>query len=416
MNKNPVRGMRDFTPVEMELREYVLKIIEDVAIQGGYQKIETPAVEYLENLSSKEGGENENLIFKIMKRGKSLVDAKEKGSELADGGLRYDLTVPLARYFANNQANLCMPFKALQIGPVWRADRPQKGRFRQFLQCDMDILGESTILAEIDTIITTIEILSKIFKDTKVSDITIHLNDRRFLTAAASFAGFIEADFSSVLITLDKNDKIGWIGVKDELIKLGYDSQKVVMFTKLFEDIEDGITIDEFCYKLGDSIPTIKVIEDLKSILEVITKLTEVSAKIIFDPTLVRGMGYYTGPIFECSLSELSSSVAGGGRYDKMIGKFSGGTDVSACGFSIGFERIITILNDLGFSPEFNKEKMAILVNKKISTQRLTEVFASANLLRSEKIVSVLPMRKNIKFQIEMLEKDGYSLFDKIFK
>jgi histidyl-tRNA synthetase len=228
--KTPISGMRDFTPMEIKRRDYILYIIEQVARSYGYQKIETPATEHLENLTSKEGGENENLIFRILKRGQALEDAKKSGDELADSALRYDLTVPLARYFANNRNDLSMPFKALQIGPVWRADRPQKGRFRQFLQCDMDILGDSSILAEIDTISTTVEMLSRVFEDTDIPSIVVHLNDRKILTAAASFAGFDESDFSSILIELDKRDKVGLAKVKGSLIRLGFNPEKVGVF------------------------------------------------------------------------------------------------------------------------------------------------------------------------------------------
>lgn len=417
MIKNPVRGMRDFTPSEMVLREYILNIIENVATKSGYQKIETPAMEHIENLTSKEGGENESLIFKILKRGDSLSLAKANGDELADSGLRYDLTVPLARYFANNQNNLPMPFKSFQIGPVWRADRPQKGRYRQFLQCDMDILGDKSILAEIDTIVATTEILASIFSGLKAPNITVHLNDRRILTAAARYAGFNDSDVGSVLISLDKNDKIGLSGVAKELLKFGYSSDKVEKFIKLFDNLPTDFSVYDFCKQLEEFAPDKSIIDDIEKIAGTVSQAVDSSASIIFNPTLVRGMGYYTGPIFECSVSGLSSSVAGGGRYDKMIGKFSGGNDVSACGFSIGFERIIAILDDAGFVPEKASVRTAILVDQNITQDQLKDIFARANLLRySGTIVSVLSRSKNVNHQIEMLQKCGYDTFEKVYK
>lgn len=417
MIKTPVRGMRDFTPSEMDLREYVLDIIESIATRSGYQKIETPAMEHIENLTSKVGGENESLIFKILKRGQSLVSATENNEDLSDSGLRYDLTVPLARYFANNQKGLPLPFKSFQIGSVWRADRPQKGRFRQFLQCDMDILGDNSVFAEIDTIATTTKIIARIFSETSVSNITIHLNDRRILTAAAAYAGFDDSEFGSVLIALDKNDKVGLPGVRKELLDLNYDAEKVVKFVDLFEGPIAKFSADSFCDKLKTFAPNKSVIEDLKKIISVVSKTAGSNAKIIFDPTLVRGMGYYTGPIFECSIANFSSSVAGGGRYDKMIGKFSGGADVNACGFSIGFERIIAVLNDIGFMPPKTGGRTAILVEKEATQEQLENAFERANDIRLDgSVVNILAMSKNIKYQIEMLEKNDYDTFEKVFK
>jgi histidyl-tRNA synthetase len=416
MIKTPVRGMRDISASDMMVREYLLRIIEETAFSAGYQKIETPAIEHLDNLSSKDGGENETLIFKILKRGRSLTKALEASTELADSALRYDLTVPLARYFAANAGNIPTPFKALQVGPVWRADAPQRGRFRQFLQCDMDILGDSSILAEIDTITTTVKILSRICKEAKITGLTVHLNDRRILLAAAKYAGFDESDYGSVLIALDKNDKIGLDGVRAELAKCDFTDKAIAKFIALFEKAEKGLSTAEFCDLLDGDSPDQSVVDDLEMIVSAVNLYGIDNAKIIFDPTLVRGMGYYTGPIFECSADGLGSSVAGGGRYDKMIGKFSGGVDVSACGFSIGFERIVTILSDAGFVPPKASDVVAFLVGRKVSPAKYGEIVARAEKLRQTgKTVSVLPMAKNIGRQIELLEKSGYSEFEKIY-
>lgn len=416
MKKTPVRGMRDILAPDMMVREYLLRIIEETASSAGYQKIETPAIEHLENLSSKDGGENETLIFKILKRGQSLASALENKTELTDSALRYDLTVPLARYFAANVGNIPTPFKSLQIGPVWRADAPQKGRYRQFLQCDMDILGDGSILAEIDTITTTIKILSRICNEAKITGLTVHLNDRRILLAAAKFAGFSEADYGSVLIALDKQDKIGLDGAREELIGYGFGLDSVEKFIALFEKAKDGLSVEEFCKLLGKDSPEELVVSDLGLIMAAVDNYGVENVKIVFDPTLVRGMGYYTGPIFECSADGLGSSVAGGGRYDKMIGKFSGGQDVSACGFSIGFERIVTILSDAGFVPPNRSDMVAFLVSRKVSSEKYGEIVKRAEEMRQTgKTVSVLPMTKNLGRQIELLEKSGYSLFEKVY-
>jgi histidyl-tRNA synthetase len=416
MKKTPVRGMRDILPTDMIIREYLLNIIEDAAVSAGYQKIETPAIEHLENLSNKDGGENETLIFKILKRGQSLQKSIDTKLDLADSALRYDLTVPLARYFAANTDGIPTPFKALQIGPVWRADAPQKGRFRQFLQCDMDILGDSSILAEIDIITTTVKILSKICDEAKITGLTVHLNDRRILLAAAKYAGFSESDYGSVLISLDKNDKIGLNGVKTELERYNLDAFAIEKFIELFKKVNGEISVVEFCELLGNESPEKSVLDDLKIIMAAVNKIDAINAKIIFDPTLVRGMGYYTGPIFECSANGLKSSIAGGGRYDKMIGKFSGSTNIAACGFSIGFERMATILSDSGFTPITKRDMIAILVDRNISSTKYGDIIKNAEEMRKcNKIVSVIPMARNISRQIELLEKNGYSQFKKIY-
>lgn len=413
MIKNPVRGMRDISVGEMLLREYVLKIINEVALAAGYFKIETPAIDHLENLTSKEGGENEALIFKILKRGESLKKATETGDSLTDSALRYDLTVPLARYYSANSANLPSPFKSLQIGSVWRADAPQKGRFRQFTQCDMDILGDGSILAEIDIIVTVLTILSRVAEAAKVSGLTLRINDRRILLAAAAYAGFDSTDHESVLIALDKVDKIGLSGVQTELQNRGLPTEPTAKFLALFEDTAPSPS--DFCAKLGEFVPDDIVIQNLQTIMSAVSAVSP-AVKIIFDSSLVRGMGYYTGPIFECSLDGLDSSVAGGGRYDKMIGKFSGGNEVPACGFSIGFERIVTILTDAGFVPPKVSNAKAILVGRKVSSAEYGAIVKRAETLRQAgATVSVLPMAKNLGRQIELLEQSGFSEFEKIY-
>lgn len=403
MIKSPVKGMRDILPSDMMVREYVLGIIEQVAGRAGYQKIETPAMEHLENLQSKDGGENEKLIFKVMKRGEALERAMRDNEEISDIALRYDLTVPLVRYMAANGNELAMPFKALQIGPVWRADAPQKGRFRQFMQCDMDIIGDGSVLAEIDILRTALAILEWICSEAGIAGLTVRVNDRRILAAAAEYAGF--DNYESVLISLDKLDKIGADGVKAELIERGCETPAVEKLLSLFEG---GLGVREFGERVGVDNEAISNLEAIMGAIE--------GVKVIFDPTLVRGMGYYTGPIFECSAEGLGLSIAGGGRYDKMIGKFSG-QDVPACGFSIGFERLVTILQDKGFVPTDKGMKKAILVSKKVSSEKYREIMARAEEMRgSGETVSVMMMARNLGRQIELLERSGYGEFEKVYE
>ena len=411
--KKPTTGMKDITPEEMVLRNYVMDEIKKTYAAFGFSQIETPAVEHIENLSSKQGGENEKLIFKILKRGEklSLADAKEE-IDLVDSGLRYDLTVPLSRYYANNAANLPKPFKALQMGNVWRADRPQKGRFRQFMQCDIDILGDASNLAEIELILATTTLLGKVgFRGFKV-----HVNDRRMLKAMAAYSGFAEADYDQVFISLDKMDKIGLDGVKEELLGNGFAAENVEKLAKLFDDFtKESDPLTYLKNTLGECLEG-NAADNLIEILTAVEAARGADCEIVFDPTLVRGMSYYTGTIFEIEMKELNCSVAGGGRYDKMIGRFTG-QDTPACGFSIGFERIITIMMEKGVTAPGAAGKTAFLVEKGIEGERLGEIIKEAQDLRADgKTVLVARMNKNKKFQKEQLEKEGYTEFKDYYK
>ncbi len=405
--------MKDITPQEMELRNYVMNEIRKTYSSFGFTQIETPAVEHIENLCSKQGGENEKLIFKILKRGEklNLADAKAE-NDLVDGGLRYDLTVPLCRFYANNAATLPKPFKALQMGNVWRADRPQKGRFRQFMQCDIDILGEPSNLAEIELVLATTTLLGRVgFKGFKV-----HINDRRILKAMAAYSGFAEEDYDNVFIELDKMDKIGLDGVCECLAQDGFSTDAIAKYRALFEEFEKQDDQLGFLKEtLGDFIEE-NASDNLYEILKAVESSKGADCEIVFDPTLVRGMSYYTGTIFEIEMKELACSVAGGGRYDKMIGKFTG-QDTPACGFSIGFERIITIMMEQGVKAPGSTEKTAFLVEKGIDGERLGEIIAKAQALRAEgKTVLVARMNKNKKFQKEQLEADGYTSFEDFYR
>ena len=414
LTKTPVKGMCDMLPSDMRLRQKVSGMIRNAYSASGFMEIETPVMEHIENLTSKQGGDNEKLIFKVMKRGADLGRALEKQGELADFGLRYDLTLPLARYYSNNKDVLPTPFKALQIGNVWRADKPQKGRFRQFTQCDIDILGDSSQLAEIELISATGTMLKEIFELIGGRDFTVHVNDRRLLTAAALSAGFSGDDTESLLISLDKADKIGFEGVKKELIENGYDEAKVDAYLALYSADSD---LSSFAERIGEDFIGDEVTGSLEDIIKLSRTVVPEGVSIVFDPSLVRGMGYYTGTIFEVTIDGYNFSIAGGGRYDKMIGRFTG-QDTPAVGFSIGFERIITILKDEmkdGFKlPEGGT---AILIGKKVSSEGRMNILKEARDLRQAgKTVIIQPMQKNLGHQIESLEKEGYTEFRKIYE
>ncbi|WP_313155749.1 histidine--tRNA ligase, partial [Lacrimispora sp.] len=379
----------------------------------GFHSIETPCVEHIENLTSKQGGDNEKLIFKIMKRGEKLnLETAQAESDLVDSGLRYDLTVPLSRYYSNNAAALTAPFKSLQMGSVWRADRPQKGRFRQFVQCDIDILGDSTRLAEIELILATTTLLGKIgFKG-----YTVRINDRNILKGMAAFCGFPEEAYDQVFIILDKMDKIGMDGVARELAEAGYDEGKIKKYLSLFESATpDATGVRSLGNVLKDAMDQEQA-ENLAAIIDSVSQISTSQFHIVFDPTLVRGMSYYTGTIFEIQVDGFPGSVGGGGRYDKMIGKFTG-MDTPACGFSIGFERIITILMDEGFTVPEKEEKVAFLIEKGVSDDVMNGAIKEAMEERTKGVtVLVSQMNKNKKFQKESLQKEGYTLFKEFYK
>ncbi len=412
MKKKPVTGMKDILPKEMEIRDYVIGMIKETYKTFGFTSVETPCVEHIENLSSKQGGENEKLIFKIMKRGEKLnLETAKEEIDLVDGGLRYDLTVPLSRYYSNNANELPSPFKALQMGNVWRADRPQRGRYRQFMQCDIDILGEPTILAEIELILATTTLLGKLdFKN-----FTIRINDRKILKAMAAYSGFAEADYDNVFITLDKMDKIGLDGVKEELIKDGYTEESVVKYLDLFEKVTNDIAGVRFLKDTLAEVLDPKVAEDLETIIASVDNTKSANFKMSFDPTLVRGMSYYTGPIFEISMDEFGGSVGGGGRYDEMIGRFTG-QQTPACGFSIGFERIVMLLLEREYKVPSAGAKTAYLIEKNMPQDRLLEILDKAKKEREAgKQINIAIMKKNKKFQKEQMMTEGYEIFEEFY-
>lgn len=415
LSKKPVNGMKDILPREMEIRDYVTGVIKETYRRFGFTPIDTPSMEHIENLSNKQGGENEKLIFKVLKRGEKL-NLKEAGSEsdIVDYGMRYDLTVPLSRFYANHANELPTPFKALQIGNVWRADRPQRGRYRQFTQCDIDILGEPGNLAEIELILATTTTLGRLgFKGFE-----IRINERRILKAMAAYSGFAEADFDSVFITLDKLDKIGPEGVSAELLENGYAAGAVEKYLGLFRDLSGKKEVAEGTAYLKETLGSFldpAVADNLTEIAAAVEGAKEAEFALVFDPTLVRGMSYYTGTIFEIAIPEFGGSCGGGGRYDEMIGKFTG-NPVPACGFSIGFERIILLLLESGFEIPGNDKRTAYLIEKGYPAEKLAAVLNEAKQSRSHgEQILVVRMNKNKKFQKEQLSSQGYTDFKEFF-
>jgi len=410
--KTPVKGMPEQLPLDMELREYAMAKIKDTYRRFGFSLIETPAIEHIENLTNKQGGENEMLIFRILKRGEKLEKSTDI-NDMCDCGLRYDLTVPLTRFFANNMNALPYPFKALQIGSSWRADRPQKGRFRQFTQCDIDIIGDGSNLAEIELISATSEMLYQL----GMGNFVVRVNDRRILRAMALHYKFPEEKLDDIYIALDKIDKIGADGVKSILLQMGLNADDVEQYIQLFSGEIHYDSCTEFLGTRFTDTLSPEIIQNMDEIIQCVRKIIASKGRVVFDPTLVRGMSYYTGPIFEIELtdkSDMSLSIAGGGRYDKMIGNYYNGKIAApACGFSIGFERIISILKSSGkhFSAD-NKEPVAYLINSGVSTNCLEKVFVDANTLRDQGIrVQVSPKQKNLKVQIDKLLEQGYKRF-----
>jgi histidyl-tRNA synthetase len=405
IDNSPARGMRDLLPADVAVRDHVLESISAVYRRYGYQRIETPALENIARLSSGEGGDNEKLIFEVLRRGlPPEVAAGTPLRELVDLGLRYDLTVPLTRFYGNNHASLPTPFRSLQVGPVWRADRPQRGRYRQFYQCDIDMIGEPTVLAEAELIEATTEALAAI----GLTGTTVRLSDRRFLAALAVDCGVPEAALDAFFITVDKLDKIGWAGVRAELLESGFEAVQIDAAEKKIQGLI-GVPADRLADTLAESVPGMPAVvtEDLAAVADSLARLAAARAvKWQFDPTLVRGLGYYTGQVFEVVHPEMSGSVAGGGRYDKLIGR-SLGRDVPACGFSIGFERIVDLL-----IREQSRDAIAILVEADVP---VPDAVAVARETRAQagpgRVVETVRRSGKFGAQLKRLEAAGFTGF-----
>ncbi|MGH2392459.1 MAG: histidine--tRNA ligase [Candidatus Limnocylindria bacterium] len=413
LGAEPPRGMRDILPDEAELRDATAATILDVYRRYGFRRVETPALEHIQLLTRGEGGENEKLIYKVLKRGAKLDLAGAAGEmDLVDLGLRFDLTVPLVRYYANNHAALPRPLKAVQIGPVWRAERQQKGRYRQFTQCDIDILGMPSAVADVELILATTDALTGL----GLRNLTVRINDRRLLAALAHRCGFEPSRADSVFIALDKLDKVDWPGVEQELTQAGHPPAAIAQLGRLLSRFGPrGASPGD----LGAMVAELRTpaAEEALGTLEPIIQTLRADAmagwSITFDPTLVRGMSYYTGPIFEITSEDFPSSIAGGGRYDKLIGKLLG-KDVPATGFSIGFERVISLL--LNRRPDQGQRSRRVALIFEEGKDDLATVLAAARALRTAGLaLSVEARARNLGAQLDMLSRhgfDGFALFD----
>ena len=405
INSAPARGMRDLLPDQVERRDRAVEVILDVYNRFGFRRVETPALEHIGLLTSGQGGDNEKLIFQVLKRGKKLdVAAATCAADVVDFGLRYDLTVPLARFYAAHAAELPQPFRSIQIGPVWRADRPQRGRYRQFTQCDIDVLGEAGPLAEIELIAATAQSLGAL----GLNDIALRINDRQLLSAMVAHCGFDGDAEGRVFVSLDKLDKIGADGVSAELAEQGHEPTAIAALMALMADREGGLA--SLAAALGEGDPrTAPAVERLSTILGAFPEGLPGGGTLSFDPTLVRGMGYYTGSIFEIGLEGLPFSIAGGGRYDGMIGAMQG-RDVPACGFSIGFERVLLVLAERGWQPSQDGSRVALLHD---GGDPATLLAMASGLRQAGSSVSLFARRKNTARQLQELREAGYTGFSR---
>ena len=402
MKSTPVKGTRDYLPKEVEIRDYLQNVIAETYRDAGFVRITTPIIEDAVNLDKSEGGENLNLIFRVLKRGKKLSSALNNENvtekELSDMGLRYDLTLPLSRYFSNNKNELMTPFKVIQMDRVYRAERPQKGRLREFMQCDIDIIGNDSRDAEIELILTTTKALNRV----GLKNYTVKINDRRILKSIFSYTGFDDADNEKLAIIFDKLDKIGIDGVKAELEENSFDKNAIDKFIGLFEN--GSLTLDSIA-----DVCDAEYVNDLKYIIDTVDKASNGTIPVEFTPSLVRGQGYYTGTIFEVAADGYSGAVAGGGRYDNLIGKFLN-EDIPAVGFSIGFERIFGILMEQNYAIPDRKKRIAVFYDK----DNYADSLAYAENLRDEYMVSVIARPKKLgKFlnKLEQNEFDGFAVF-----
>ena len=404
MKTNALKGMKDILPAEQRMRDYVQGKILETYRAAGFERISTPILEDSENLDKSDGGDNLNLIFKVLKRGDKLESALSAEhpteKELSDMGLRYDLTLPLTRFFAANRNELQFPFKVIQTDRVYRAERPQKGRMREFVQCDIDVLGDASPNAEVELIdITARAMLSIGFKD-----FYINVNDRRILRNMLENLGFASETLDSVCITFDKLDKIGAEGIESELKEKTLPENAI---KALVEFISAGqISLDDVASKCADP----SIADDLKYIIKTSKLVADGKYDVKYCPNLVRGQGYYTGAVFEIASPLFSGAIGGGGRYDNLIGKFIG-QQVPAVGFSIGFERICTILLDQKYQIPGAKEKCAFLYDDAMPFEN---VMKEAQKLRETYNVSVLKKAKKMGPQFDMLEKQGYTKFAQI--
>ena len=399
MKPTPVKGTRDYLPKEVKIRDYLQSVILETYKEAGFERITTPVIEDAVNLDKSEGGENLNLIFRILKRGKKLSDTISGGNiteqELSDLGLRYDLTLPLSRYYANNRNSLMSPFKVIQMDRVYRAERPQKGRLREFMQCDIDIIGSQSCDAEVELILTTTKALDR----AGIKNYKVKINDRRILKSIFGYAGFSEEDYERLSIIFDKLDKIGIEGIKEELSSGGFDKEATDKFIKLFE--EGRLTLESVA-----GICDAAYVQDIQKIASTVKEVTNGTVPVEFTPSLVRGQGYYTGAVFEVEAEGYSGAVAGGGRYDNLIGKFLN-EDVPAVGFSIGFERIFEILMENQYKIPGQKKLVAVFYD----SGNYAAALSYAEELRKDYRVSIIARPKKFGKFLNKLEQQGFDGF-----
>ena len=399
MKPTPVKGTRDYLPKEVQIRDYLQSVILETYKEAGFERITTPVIEDAVNLDKSEGGENLNLIFRILKRGKKLSDIISGGNiteqELSDLGLRYDLTLPLSRYYANNRNSLMSPFKVIQMDRVYRAERPQKGRLREFMQCDIDIIGSQSCDAEVELILTTTKALDR----AGIKNYKVKINDRRILKSIFGYAGFSEEDYERLSIIFDKLDKIGIEGIKEELSSGGFDKEATDKFIKLFE--EGRLTLESVA-----GICDAAYVQDIQKIASTVKEVTNGTVPVEFTPSLVRGQGYYTGAVFEVEAEGYSGAVAGGGRYDNLIGKFLN-EDVPAVGFSIGFERIFEILMENQYKIPGQKKLVAVFYD----SGNYAAALSYAEELRKDYRVSIIARPKKFGKFLNKLEQQGFDGF-----
>lgn len=416
MKTTALKGTRDILPQDEELRDWILNKILDVYKANGFFRIATPIIEDAQNISHSDGGENLNLVFRVLKRGDKLIESitslqntplqnisqSKIEDELSDIALRYDLTLPLVRYFSDHKAELPIPFKVIQADKVYRAERPQKGRLREFTQCDIDIIGDPTINAEIELIDITTKALDAIgFKD-----FCVNINDRRILRRMLSDIGFPSNSLDSVSITFDKLDKIGIDGIKNELTSKNYPSDSIDKLCTIIESFKNAATSKIDNLSLIDTICKTSESRDLRTVISATQKISQGKYTVQFNPSLVRGQGYYTGLVFEITTNDSNSAIAGGGRYDKMVEKF---TNVPTCavGFSIGFERIYGILQEKHFRPIAKRQKCALIYGD----EDITSVLAARQKLQKDMDVAIFHKTKKMAALYSMLEAAGFTKF-----
>jgi histidyl-tRNA synthetase len=403
----PPRGMNDILPVDAQRRQEIIQTLIPVYAKWGFVPVDCPAMENIDRLIGSDGGDNEKLVFQVLRRGLDKSDYEAAIFEplkMVDMGLRFDLTVPLARFYASNYNDLPKVSKFLQYGTVWRAERPQKGRFRQFMQWDADIVGDFEGLPEIEIILCTSEALLAL----GLSNFVVRFNDRRVLKALVDSVGIEPTRHSEAFVVIDKLDKIGIDGIKKEMEERGFNLASI---TKLIQKIAPFLvskaeSIESGLHQLQINLDD-KTAETMKEVFDEVSRYTS-NYSIVFDPTLVRGMGYYTGQIFEIEYGDYPFSIAGGGRYDGMIGRFLG-RDIPACGFSLGFDRILTILNDKNIWPSNGERKKLVLL---IEKESVSNALKHSYELRSQGWdVSIVLKVKNIKKQLEEYRAIGFSHF-----